>query len=102
MSRHCRFKDDPNHSAAEREVHRQVNGLRRFYKHLLVFVAINAGLAAMNLFASPGHLWFHWPLLGWAVWLALHAFGIFTRDRWLGAEWEERKVRQLLATKTVE
>lgn len=102
MSRDSRFKDDPKLSVAEREVHRQVHGLRRFYKHLLVFVAVNAALVAMNLLASPGRVWFHWPLLGWAVWLALHAFGTFTRDRWLGAEWEERKVRQLLATKSVE
>jgi uncharacterized membrane protein YdbT with pleckstrin-like domain len=102
MSRHCRFKDDPNLSAPEREAHRQVHGLRRFYMHLLVFVAVNAGLLAINLMSSPGRLWFHWPLLGWAVWLALHAFATFTRDRWLGAEWEESKVRQLLAAKRVE
>jgi hypothetical protein len=102
MSRHFRFKDDPNLSAADVEAYRQVHKLRRFYMHLLVFVAVNAGLLAINLLSSPGRLWFHWPLLGWAVWLALHAFATFARDRWLGAEWEERKVRQLLATKSVE
>lgn len=102
MACRSRFIDDPNLSVAERDARRRVHDLRNFYKHLAVFAVINVGLAAINLIASPGRLWFHWPLLGWGVWLALHAFATYGRGRWLGAEWEERKVRQLLAGKSVE
>ena len=100
----CRSRliDDPKLSAAERDARRQVHGLRRFYHHLLVFSLVSAGLAAINLVVSPGRLWFYWPLLGWGVWLVLHAFATFARGRWLGAEWEDRKVRQFLAGKSME
>ena len=97
-----RFVDDPNLSVAERDARRQVHGLRSFYHHLLVFAMVNSGLAAINFVVSPGRLWFYWPLLGWGVWLVLHAFATFARGRWLGAEWEEQKVRQLMAGKSVE
>lgn len=100
----CRshYVDDPNLSVAERGARRQVQRLRGFYHHLLVFAVVNTGLAAINLLVSPARLWFYWPLLGWGVWLVLHAFATFGHGRWLGAEWEERKVRQLLAGKSVE
>ena len=97
-----RFIDDPSLSVAERDARRQVRGLRSFYKHLVVFAIVSAGLAAINLIASPARLWFYWPLLGWGALLALHAAGNFMRDRWLGADWEERKVRQFMAGKSVE
>ena len=102
MACRSRFMDDPNLSVAERDARRKLRGLRNFYQHLLVFALVNAGLAAINLVVSPARLWFYWPLAGWGVWLALHAFATFARGRWLGAEWEERKLRQLMADKSVE
>ena len=97
-----RVTEDPDLSVAERDARRQVRGLRSFYKHLVVFAIVTAGLAAINLIASPARLWFYWPLLGWGVWLVLHAFATFARGRWLGAEWEERKIKQFMAGKSVE
>lgn len=96
-----RFIDDPNLSSAERDARRQVYRLRNFYQHLVVFAVVNTGLAAINLIASPARLWFYWPLLGWGVWLVLHGFATFGRGRWLGAEWEERKLQELMAAKSV-
>lgn len=102
MSCRPRFVDDPTLSVAEREARRQVSRLRSFYQHLLVFAVINSGLVAINLVVAPNRLWFHWPLLGWGVWLVLHAVATYSRGRWLGAEWEERKLRQLMAAKSME
>jgi len=96
-----RYVDDPALSVAERDARRQIGMLRGFYHHLMVFAIVNSGLLAINLIVSPGRLWFYWPLLGWGIWLALHAIGTFGRGRWLGAEWEERKLRELMAAKGV-
>lgn len=100
----CRslFVDDPTLSVAEREARRQVSRLRGFYQHLLVFAVINSGLVAINLVTAPGRLWFYWPLAGWGIWLLLHALATFSSGRWLGREWEERKLRELMASRSVE
>ena len=96
-----RYIDDPTLSAAERDARRQVARLRGFYSHLMVFVLVNAGLLAINLIASPGRFWFFWPALGWGIGLAMHALATFNRGRWLGAEWEERKLAEFMAGKAV-
>ncbi len=96
----CRsYINDPNISPEERDARRQVFRLRALYHHFAVFVAVNIALAAINLITSPARLWFYWPLLGWGIWLGVHAFATFSSGRWLGREWEERKVRELLANK---
>ncbi len=49
-----------------------------FYVHLAAFVLVNALLTAIDLTTSPGELWFYWPLGGWGIGLALHAFNVFS------------------------
>jgi hypothetical protein len=94
-----RHNNDAAISPEERDARRQVHCLRGFYHHAAVFVLVNSLLVAIDLLGSPDRLWFHWPLMGWGVWLALHAWGTFGRQRWLGRDWEERKVRELMAGK---
>mgnify|MGYP000240434260 CR=1 FL=1 len=101
MNCRSRHVDESGLSVAERDARRHVGRLRGFYQHLLVFALVNSGLLAINFLVSPGRLWFYWPLLGWAIWLALHALGTFARGRWLGSEWEERKMQEYLAGKAV-
>lgn len=75
----------------------RVRQLRGFYTHLSVYLAVNAGLLVINLVSSPGRLWAVWPLAGWGIGLLIHAAGVFLGARWLGAEWERRKVEELVA-----
>ncbi len=42
--------------------------------HLFVYLAVNALLIGINLTYSPDNLWFIWPLLGWGIGLAGHAW----------------------------
>jgi TRAP-type C4-dicarboxylate transport system permease small subunit len=48
-----------------------------FFVHATVFVAVMATLIYVNLTASPGTWWFQWPLLGWGIGLAFHAFSVY-------------------------
>lgn len=75
----------------------RVRQLRGFYTHLSAYLAVNAGLLVINQVFSPGRLWVVWPLAGWGIGLLIHAAGVFLGGRWLGAEWERRKVEELVA-----
>jgi hypothetical protein len=75
----------------------RVRQLRGFYTHLSVYLAVNAGLLVINLISAPGRLWVVWPLAGWGIAILIHAAGVFFGGRWLGAEWERRKVQELMA-----
>jgi hypothetical protein len=85
-------KDDE----AYRRAKKRVEELKGFYAHLVIFVAVNALLVLINLWTSPGFLWFLIPLVGWGIGLFFHAvfgfglFGVFTK------EWEEKKIKEYM------
>jgi hypothetical protein len=57
---------------------RRAGGARAgFLIHLAIYLIVNALILGVNLLASPGNLWFYWPLLGWGVGLAAHALAVF-------------------------
>jgi hypothetical protein len=74
----------------------RVEALKRFYIHLTVYVLVNLLLATINLLTSPGSLWFYWPLMGWGIGFVLHALIVFWPGRWLGPDWEEKKIAELM------
>jgi hypothetical protein len=53
--------------------------VRVFVIHLAAFVAGVLICAAINLWLSPGTLWFPWVALGWGAALATHGFALFLR-----------------------
>jgi uncharacterized membrane protein len=61
-----------------------------------VYLAVNALLYLINMITSPDTLWFFWPLMGWGIGIALHAVLVFSNAGRLGAEWEERKIREIM------
>lgn len=90
---------DPSMSPEERDARYQVHRLRSFYRHVYVFVVVSIGLMTINALTPSPRLWFHWPMLGWGIWLTLHGIATFSRGRWFGRDWEERKVRELMTNK---
>jgi hypothetical protein len=84
--------DQVSYNQAKRRVRR----LRGFYLHLTIYVLVNALLLAINLVTSPSILWFFWPLLGWGIGIVAHAVSVFGTGPFLGKEWEERKIKQLM------
>jgi hypothetical protein len=75
---------------------RRVGQLRGFYIHATVYVLVNALLITINLATSRDQIWFYWPLLGWGIGLAAHGFSVFGLGGFLGADWEERKIKQIV------
>ncbi len=77
------------------DARRHVRRLRAFYAHLVVFLLVNAGLAALNLLVGR-RLWFLWVTVPWGMTLAARGLSL-AGPGFLGKAWEERKVDEYLA-----
>jgi hypothetical protein len=56
---------------------RRATAVYGFYRHAAVFGAVMLLLVLIDLLASPGTTWFHWPLMGWGLAVALHGARVF-------------------------
>jgi len=74
----------------------RVEAIKGLYIHLTVYVVVNLILFSINMIVSPDGLWFFWPLMGWGVGLAIHALSVLGFGRWFSADWEERKIAELM------
>lgn len=74
----------------------RVNAIRGFYLHALTFIIINFLLLVINIIQDPHNLWFYWVTLFWGVGLCLHAFSVYGTPEFLGREWEEKKIKEIL------
>jgi uncharacterized membrane protein YecN with MAPEG domain len=85
--------DDERYEKAKK----RVEELKKFYGNLVTYVAINILLIIINLVTSPGSLWFYWVTIFWGIAVLLHASRVFIlRGKFLGEEWEEKKIRELM------
>ena len=76
---------------------KRVEDLKKFYGNVVTYVAINIVLIIINLVTSPGKLWFYWVTIFWGIAILLHASRVFIlRGKFLGEEWEEKKIRELM------
>jgi hypothetical protein len=66
-----------------------------FYVHLGVFVLVCAGLAAVNIFATPEVWWAQWPFIGWGVAVIFHGLCAYGRGPNTVAAWQLRKIHEL-------
>jgi len=75
-----------------------------FRWHLFIYAVVNAGLAAINLQHDSTYLWFLWPMGGWGIGLAMHAFATFQApgmtDEMIEAEVQRELARRGLASST--
>jgi hypothetical protein len=53
--------------------------VRGFFVHLFTFVAVNVLLIIVNLLYMPTYYWFRFPLIGWGLLVAAHAYVVFYR-----------------------
>jgi hypothetical protein len=77
-----------------RRAKRRVGLKTGFSIHALVYVLVNLGLAAINLY-NGGQRWHYFPLLGWGLGLAIHGIVTFLALR--GEGYRQRMLAQEVA-----
>lgn len=78
------------------KVRKQVKEMKIFYMHLMIYAVVIAVLMTINLITYPFYLWFLWPALGWGIPIAFHGLSVFNMTPFLGKDWEERKIEELM------
>lgn len=77
----------------------RVQEIKGFYAHAAMFVLVGVALVILNLATlkkNDGVIWFIWPLIGWGIVLAVHAISVWGIGRFLGKDWEERRIQREL------
>ena len=75
---------------------KRVKELKGFYSHLARYVVVIPVLIFINLFFSPKHIWFYWPMLGWGIGLLFHALGVFNVFPFFGKDWDDKKIKEIM------
>ena len=79
----------------ERWAWRRVKSLRLFYTHLTIYVIVNFIILLIDV-STPGDPWFYQVLLGWGLFVGLHAAHTYELLPWSSRDWEDRKVQELI------
>ncbi len=75
---------------------KRVEDIKGFYGNLWSYIIICAGLAVLNLMTYPQYWWFLYPAIGWGIGVAVHGMSVFNYMPFLGRDWEEKKIRELM------
>ena len=77
---------------------RRVKEMKSFYIHATVYVFVNLFIIVQNV-RGGGH-WTdmnnYWTALFWGIGLLAHALSVFMPRFFLGKDWEERKIKELM------
>lgn len=79
-------------SAAYKRAQKRVKEIKSFYMNLISYCTVSAFLIFINLFTSSRNHWFWFPVLGWGIGVASHAFQVFG----VGESWQEKKIREIM------
>ena len=71
---------------------KRVDDLKGFYGNLTSYCVVIPFLIFINYQTHWGFQWFWFPLFGWGLGLAIHAFTLFG----YGQDWEDRKIREFM------
>ncbi|RXR19096.1 2TM domain-containing protein [Flavobacterium amnicola] len=75
---------------------KQVEEIKGFYSHLVVYILVMGLLVFINLKYTPEHLWFIYSMAGWGLGVLGHASKVFNWFPFMGKDWEARKIKQFM------
>ena len=82
--------------------------IKQFYKHLLIFILVNASIILGQYFGdenSENNFW-RWQTFStaffWGIGLFAHGLSVFGKEMFFGDGWEERKIQELIEKDNIE
>ena len=78
-----------NTDSAYLRAQKRVDDLKGFYSNLISYCIIIPFLIGVNYYTGWGYKWFWFPMFGWGIGVAFHAFGVFG----FGNDWEQKQIK---------
>ena len=75
---------------------KHVDELKEFYYNLISYCLVIPFLYFVNMNTYSGFQWFWFPMFGWGIGLAIHAYKVYVGNSVLGRNWERRKIEQFM------
>lgn len=94
----ARVKDTQKMYISEKKYDRakkKVEELKGFYIHFAIYLLMIPVFIYMNI-KSTGFPWAIFPIIGWGAGISGHAMEVFNYNPFLGKNWEEKKIRELM------
>jgi hypothetical protein len=75
----------------------RVAEIKKFYTSLIYYVVFISFLAVLNYYTNGwAYMWFLWAAFGWGLGLIFQGAKAFKWNPFLGKDWEERKLKQIM------
>ena len=92
------MENQDNYQERYTRARERVNEIRSFYSHLTIYLFVMGGLAALNYYQNEwNRIWFLWAAFGWGIGITAHGLNAFqVRNLFLGKDWEEKKIKEIM------
>ena len=74
----------------------RVEKMKEFYQNLVTYLIFIPVFIFINLRFSPQFHWFYFPIFGWGIGVLFHGLEVYNYNIFLGKDWEERKIKELM------
>ncbi|MDT0559158.1 histidine kinase [Ichthyenterobacterium sp. W332] len=75
---------------------KHVEEVKEFYYSVISYCIVIPFLIFINWYTSWNFKWFWFPMFGWGIGIAFHAYKVYVNDGMLGRNWEQRKIEQYM------
>ena len=101
-----RYPNDSEKNQRYLRAKKKAEALRKFYKHLIIYVVVNIVISGFKIkgYMEDGYsfeetlglidIWVVWAV--WGAFVLLQAIRTFKSNVILGADWEEKKIREYM------
>lgn len=75
---------------------KHVDELKEFYYNIVSYFIFMPFIIFINYYTYWDFKWFWFPLFGWGLGIAFHAYKVYIGDGVFGRNWERRKIEQFM------
>ena len=77
---------------------RRIRAKRAFWRHVVIYIAVNALLVAIWALTSAAYFWPIWPILGWGIGVVAQAVSVYAGPSEISEAQIERELQGRLGS----